>query len=213
MRLLSIVLLVLPKHGSGLAPSSFDSTALTTVRYTSSSSHSTRRKRVTSNKNDQHSVAEVSELVTAAMDSVAETIEEMWARETAIAQKELERQLFGILGSLPPFPSVPVPTPKPIAMPSLAPDAVTPTTKSVSPTAADDQCLDGRTPDQFLLDTLVEISSVVSLLNPATPQGQAFNFILNDTLVGEDVCAYTTIEQRYGLGMNNIRQSDTLSRS
>jgi hypothetical protein len=145
------------------------------------SSADVQRKRVLSSKS--HGDGTVTKYVLSAFDSVAETLEELWARESALAQKELERQLFWRVGSLPPMP---VPVSSPVQTPSAAP--------------TDDGCLHGRTPGQFLLDTLIEVSNADDLLDPATPQGSAFSFILNDTLVGADVCAYGTIEQRYGLG-------------
>lgn len=143
------------------------------------------RKRVLSRKD--HSDDTVTKYVMSAFDSVAETLEELWARESVHAQKELERQLFGRVGSLPPLP---VPVSSPVSIPSSAP--------------TDFDCLNGRTPGQFILDTLIEVTAPEELLDPATPQGQAFSFILNDTLVVEDVCAYGTIEQRYGLSKCNI---------
>jgi hypothetical protein len=147
----------------------------------------TQRKRFV-----EHHYAAVSDIMLATFGSVSETLEELWARETAIAEIELERQLLGLTSS-----SLSMTTPAPIQLPiSLAP-IDSPTT---SPTILDDNCLNGRTPQQYLLDTLVEITSVDILLNPTTPQGRAFSFLLNDTLVGEDVCMYSTIEQRYGLG-------------
>lgn len=143
------------------------------------------RKRETSTKKDDKN-GTVTNYVMSAFDTVAETLEELWARESALAQKELERQLYGKVGSLPP---VPVPVPSPVNIPSMAP--------------TNDNCLNGRTPGQFLLDTLIEVTAADELLDPSTPQGQAFSFILNDTLVGADVCTYGTIEQRYGLGKCN----------
>jgi hypothetical protein len=143
------------------------------------------RKRVKASEN--HSDGTVTQYVMSAFDSVAESLEELWTRESALAQKELERQLLWRVGS---FPSPPAPVSLPVQKPSMAP--------------TENGCLNGRTPGQFLLDTLIEVTAAEDLLDPGTPQGRAFSFILNDTLVGEDVCAYGTIEQRYGLGKCNI---------
>jgi hypothetical protein len=163
--------------------SSLDST-LNNIGYTLSSAN-VHRERVLSTK--ENSDGSFTKHVVSVFDSVAETLEELLTREAALAQRELERHLFGTVGSLPPLP---VPVSSPVKSPSLAP--------------TNDNCLNGRTPSQFLLETLIEVTSPEELLDPATPQGRAFNFILNDTLIGEDVCAYGTIEQRYGLGKSNI---------
>ena len=141
------------------------------------------------------------DLLAAAWDSMSLTIEELWLRETKHAENEIERQLLGLNGDssmsmLIPQPA-PVATPKPITTTSPV-DILSPTT---APTP--DNCLNGRTSEQYLLDTLSSITTSIDvLLNPATPQGRAFNFLLNDTLIENDeaICQYSTLEQRYGLG-------------
>ena len=141
------------------------------------------------------------DLLSAAWDSMSLTIEELWLRETKHAESEIERQMLGLTGGssmsmLMPQPA-PVATPKPIT--TISPvDIRSPTT---APTP--DNCLNGRTSEQYLLDTLSLITTSVDvLLNPATPQGRAFNFLLNDTIIEADeaICNYTTLQQRYGLG-------------
>jgi hypothetical protein len=89
------------------------------------------------------------------------------------------------------------PTPAPAIAPIYNNPIATPPV--VSPT---ENCLDGRTSEQYLLDILVSITPNLDvLLNPASSQGQAFNFLLNDTLIdGEAICSYATLHQRYGLG-------------
>lgn len=118
----------------------------------------------------------------------SDSVEEIWAKETELAEREVERiLLFGLGGSFPP----PMPT-GPVITPTMAPMGVTP-----------DDCLNGRTEEQFLLDELTAITPAVDqLLNPAMPQGMAVNFILADSLVRNDVCAHPTLAQRYGLGKN-----------
>jgi hypothetical protein len=141
------------------------------------------------------------DLIAAAWDSMSHTIEELWLRETKHAENEIERQMLGLTGGssmsmLIPQPA-PVVAPKPITTMSPV-DISSPTT---APTP--DNCLNGRTSEQYLLDTLSSITTSVDiLLNPATPQGRAFNFLLNDTLIEADdaICNYTTLQQRYGLG-------------
>ena len=96
-----------------------------------------------------------------------------------------------------------IPTPAPAAAPSPIATTLVPVddTPTIGPTP--ENCLNGRTSEQYLLDTLAAITTSLDvLLNPATPQGQAFNFLLNDTLIDDDdaICNYTTLQQRYGLG-------------
>lgn len=141
------------------------------------------------------------DLLAAAWDSMSLTIEELWLRETKHAENEIERQMLGLTGGssmsmIMPQPT-PVATPKPITTMSPV-DTRSPT---AAPTA--DNCLNGRTSEQYLLDMLSSITTSVDvLLNPATPQGRAFNFLLNDTIIEADeaICNYTTLQQRYGLG-------------
>ena len=139
------------------------------------------------------------DFIVAAWDTMSLTIEELWLRETEHAEKEIERQMLGLTGGS--SMSMLLPTPAPVAAPittTLVPVDSIPT---FSPTP--ENCLNGRTSEQYLLDTLAAITTSVDvLLNPATPQGQAFNFLLNDTLIADDdsICNYTTLQQRYGLG-------------
>ena len=50
------------------------------------------------------------------------------------------------------------------------------------------------------MEILEPITDVDLLLDPTTPQGMAFNFIVNeDGYLSKDPCDATTIEQRYGL--------------
>ena len=145
--------------------------------------------------------SEASDLLVAAWDTMTLTIEELWLRETENAGKDIERQMLGLTGGS--SMSMLIPTLSPVATPNpittLVPVDITPT---IAPTL--ENCLNGRTSEQYLLDTLAEITtSVDALLNPTTPQGQAFNFLLNDTLIADNdaICNYTTLQQRYGLGM------------
>lgn len=140
------------------------------------------------------------DLLAAAWDTMSLTIEELWLRETKQAENEIERQMQGLMGSMSMLPipqSAPVTTPN--AIPTTSPvDVRSPTT---SPTT--ESCLNGRTTEQYLLDTLSSVTTSVDvLLNPMSPQGRAFSFLLNDTLIEteDSICNYTTLQQRYGLG-------------
>lgn len=155
---------------------------------TNNSSTTLKRQRL-----DDRDLA-ASSLAMAAVDAVTESLEEIWARETALAQKEIGRLLQRLAGSLSPTTRAPAgssPAAAPARLPVAAPVA--------GPIPAGD-CLQGRTPEQFLLDELLLITGVNLLLDPASPQGQAFTFILSDSLIRQDVCVYPAIAQRYGLG-------------
>jgi hypothetical protein len=140
-------------------------------------------------------------LIVAAWDTMSLTIEEMWLRETKNAEKEIERQMLGLTGSS--SMSMLIPTPAPGAAPNPIATTLVPVTNSPTISPTPENCLNGRTSEQYLLDTLAAVTSSLDvLLNPSTPQGQAFNFLLNDTLIADDdaICNYTTLQQRYGLG-------------
>jgi hypothetical protein len=57
----------------------------------------------------------------------------------------------------------------------------------------------GRTREEFIFDQLVEITPADILTDPATPQGMAFDFMVNEDPGLEDPCSTNTIQQRYGL--------------
>ena len=145
--------------------------------------------------------AGATDFLAATWDTMSLTIEELWLRETKNAEEEIERQMLGLTegNSM----SMIIPTPAPAAAPSPIATTLVPVddTPTIGPTP--ENCLNGRTSEQYLLDTLAAITTSLDvLLNPATPQGQAFNFLLNDTLIDDDdaICNYTTLQQRYGLG-------------
>jgi len=133
--------------------------------------------------------------------AVADNLEELWDRESARAASEVERMLQGAIGSMPSPTRGPI-SMVPVTMMPVAPTTSTPsTTGTASPTSTPDtECLMGRSPEQYLLDELLQITNVNLLLDPSTPQGMAFNFILDDETVRRNLCGYPTIAQRYGLG-------------
>ena len=126
------------------------------------------------------------------LDSVADSLEELWDRESARAASEVERLLQGAIGSMP--------RPSPVAMVpvTMMPILLLPSTST--PSSSNPDCLQGRNPEQYLLDEIAQVTDVNLLLDPNTPQGMAFNFILEDSTVAADLCGYPTLEQRYGLG-------------
>lgn len=150
---------------------------------------------------------------------VTKSLEELWASEKELAQNELQRFLQNFyrgdgysMPAHPPGQRLPGDsTPAPVTQaPSVKPDPPTGSPQAVPvttfapntplPTQLNANCLKGRTPEQYLLDELLEISTVNLLLDPLQPQGMAFNFILGDETVRSNVCTYPTVHQRYGLG-------------
>lgn len=91
-----------------------------------------------------------------------------------------------------PAPAVTTPppqmlTPAPVLSPTQAPTLSPFTTCSALPR------------DEALESILVQITDGPILINPATPQGQAYRWLLNDDPLQIDPCTYPTVEQRYAL--------------
>lgn len=109
----------------------------------------------------------------AALHPQQSNVEDLWEQEAAQAELDAERILQGYLSM-----SVgPPPTPGP-------------------PLA----CLEGTTRENYFLDVLSPTTERVLLRDPTTPQGMAFDWMLNqDPVFAVDPCYYPTTEQRYGL--------------
>jgi hypothetical protein len=136
-----------------------------------------------------------------------ESLEHLWDREAVLAQTEAERVLFNwdaAFVSLPTLrptvtPGNPPPAPAPTALPvgATSPPTQLPPGATLSPTPAD--CLVGTTRSDVLLQQLSTLTSATLLTNPQTPQGAAFQFMVNDPLQ-PDVCgSFPTLLQRYSL--------------
>lgn len=102
---------------------------------------------------------------------------DLWEKEAAQAELDAERILQGFLSM-----SVPSsPTPAPTQGPPLA-------------------CLEGTTREDYFFDLLSPTTDRVLLRDPTTPQGMAYDWMLNqDPVFAVDPCYYPTTEQRYGL--------------
>lgn len=133
---------------------------------------------------------------------------DIWEAEAFLAEQEAERLLNSDIFMPPSFP----PTPPPTQNPNPSPPTVT-----SPPTTSSDDCLNGRTRNQYLFDQFSLITSPSLLANPTTPQGRALTFMETDPLQ-PNVCIYP-IDQRYGLatmyfsttGANWINQQNWLS--
>jgi hypothetical protein len=134
-----------------------------------------------------------------------ESLEHLWEREAVLAQTEAERVLFNWDAAFVSLPTLrPTVTPgNPTRAPSAPPVGGTnpptqlPPGETLSPTPGD--CLTGTTRSDVLLQLLSTLTSATLLTNPQTPQGAAFQFMVNDPLQ-PDVCgSFPTLLQRYSL--------------
>ena len=61
------------------------------------------------------------------------------------------------------------------------------------------ECLEGRTREEYILDSLVNVTPEGLLNDPSTPQGKAFAYLANDDPFLSDPCISSTLQQRYSL--------------
>jgi hypothetical protein len=117
------------------------------------------------------------------------TLDEMWQREIAVAREEADRflqlQHFDEMSTAP--TRAPTSAPVPTAPPSGA------------GTPGPDSCLGGLTRDEYLFQELSSITDPIVLANSSTAQGRAFQFMVAEDPLQPNVCAYPTLDQRYGL--------------
>ena len=155
-----------------------------------------RRKRIESPSLPRDDIADSSE--DSIVHAAEHTMEDLWEQAASAAQVELEVERllqrtspdYGMSMPTPSRPPNPRPTPPPVPRPTPAPDG---------PTASPVDCLNGRTREEYLFDLLSPITSGSILNDPSTPQGMAFDYLVNDDPHLDDPCSSTTIEQRYGL--------------
>eukprot|EP00978_Attheya_sp_CCMP212_P004173 scaffold9046_cov60-Attheya_sp.AAC.5 len=75
----------------------------------------------------------------------------------------------------------------------------TPSSRTTTPTTVPTLlCFDG-TKEEYLLSILTSITDEDIIMDEDTPQGMAFDYLLNDDIYLKNPCGKTTIEQRYGL--------------
>eukprot|EP00542_Grammatophora_oceanica_P017687 CAMPEP_0194037058 /NCGR_PEP_ID=MMETSP0009_2-20130614/9407_1 /TAXON_ID=210454 /ORGANISM="Grammatophora oceanica, Strain CCMP 410" /LENGTH=586 /DNA_ID=CAMNT_0038679057 /DNA_START=180 /DNA_END=1937 /DNA_ORIENTATION=+ len=119
-----------------------------------------------------------------------------WLVEDMMWVRQLQETSMSSSMSMSPTPPTP-PTPS-SDVPTRAPSATTPTPPNPpgSPTTAPaPACLEGTTKEAYLLDLLDDITDATTLQDTSTPQGEAFDFMVNTDTI--DVCTYPTVEQRY----------------
>jgi hypothetical protein len=145
-----------------------------------------------------------------------EHLEDLWNRAMTVDETEAKNDRYLQMSlsfsmatkpPTPPLPTTPLPTggPTPTPAPSLVTPTLNPTLNPTSSPSGGDSsmapsanCLTGTTREAFLLDVLSAVTATSLLLDPLTPQGQAFTWIVADPLMF-DPCTYPTIDQRYGL--------------
>jgi len=133
-------------------------------------------------------------------------LEDLWSRAVAVSEYGIGERFLGYSMSLPTRsptkrPSEPtlspVRSPNPTSNPTYTPTVSNvPTTEG--PTA---DCLSGTTREEYLIGILSQITDPPLINDLATPQGKAFEWIVNGDPLDFDPCTYPTIEQRYGLAV------------
>lgn len=92
------------------------------------------------------------------------------------------------------------PTPSPTGMATPVPTAATPApTRTPAPSLFPTELCFDSTKEDFLIQILSPITDPDILLDPTTPQGMAFDYLLNEDPFLTNPCGATTIPQRYGL--------------
>ena len=91
-------------------------------------------------------------------------------------------------------PQAPTDPPAPVATP--APVTSDPT---LSPTLSPQTVCESLPREEAIEAILVQITDGPILTNPATPQGMAYRWLVNDDPLQIDPCTYPTVEQRYAL--------------
>lgn len=124
-------------------------------------------------------------------------LEDLWESAAATAQIDLDEDRILQRG----FPrgafsgDMSMPTPRPTRAPNRNPTPE-PTPRPTDPPG---DCLQGRTKEEYIFDLLVPITPMSILNDRTTPQGSAFDYLVNQDEFLADPCTSSTIEQRYAL--------------
>jgi hypothetical protein len=122
-------------------------------------------------------------------------MEDIWEKASRTAKLEIE--IMRLLKMYSPDMSMGSPSGdgEPVGPPATAPT----TPPESEPTLPPAECLMGRTKEEYIFDLLEPITSAEMVNDLSTPQGMAFDFLVNDDPGLKDPCTSDTIEQRYGL--------------
>jgi len=149
-------------------------------------------------------------------------MKDIWGKAARAARSEIEAlrllhsedmmsMSLSTSNDRPPRPPIVAPTQKPLPTPTLAPTLVVPTLTSaptsIEQTMPDQQpaqvptnaeCV-GKPRADYIFEQISSTTKQELLLDPTTPQGKAYTYLVNSDGGISDHCTYTTIEQRYGL--------------
>jgi hypothetical protein len=129
---------------------------------------------------------------------VVSEMEDLWEKVAELARVQIDEQR--LLNGSPDFsmPSTPsVPSTPPVPSTPSVPSTSPPIQKPTSPPHSN--CLQGRTREEYIFDSLIDVTPESLLTDPSTPQGKAFDYLMNDDPHLSDPCVSTTLQQRYGL--------------
>jgi hypothetical protein len=112
-------------------------------------------------------------------------LDEAFREESILAQQE-DARLLGLSREMMSF------TIPPTTAPTVA-------RGTGSPSADGGDCLMGRTTSEYLVDRLSLITAPDVLLDSASPQNMALQFLESDLYVIGNICNSSTLDQRYGL--------------
>ena len=141
-------------------------------------------------------------------------MEDMWENASKVARSEIEAlrllqtdSMSMSLSSSNDMPRPPVqdpsqkpgPTPLPVISPTIMLPSESPLIQPGPTIVIPINCLVGKTRQEYIYEKLKLISEPEILLNPKTPQGMAYSYLVNDDPILLDPCSSSTIEQRFGL--------------
>jgi hypothetical protein len=127
-------------------------------------------------------------------------LEYLWENAAVSAQIDIDTERILARGVYVGFSGdmsmpTPHPTPHPIRTPTPAPIPGGTPRPTTPPPSGD--CLLGRTKEEYIFDLLEPITSASILTDPTTPQGSAFDYLVNQDTFLANPCTSSTIEQRY----------------
>ena len=123
-------------------------------------------------------------------------LEDLWSRAMAVEEEmKLDERLLQMSASYSFSLSMSMPSRPPASAPSGSSfPSSTPSFESSS-----NDCFDGKSRGEYILTILSSITDADIINDPSTPQGQAFEWIVEKDPLAVNPCTYPTIAQRYGL--------------
>ena len=137
------------------------------------------------------------ELPKAPLNEIIDSEKDMgriWEKASRVAKNEIDTMRLLNFS-----PDMSMGSPSGDARPSRPPATVPTSPPNSGPTQTPEDCLMGRTKEEYFFDVLTEITDEDILNDLTTPQGTAFDYLVNDDPGLEDPCASNTLGQRYGL--------------